>query len=114
MFKESKEICRTLIVALQDDPTIDRPHKCKPVQTWEEREEILSSLKFVDKIVRYCTEDELFNLLKSIDYDVRILGSDYRNKPFNGDSLGKPVYFCNREHTYSLTDLKKKIVASMK
>jgi glycerol-3-phosphate cytidylyltransferase len=114
MFREAKEVCEILIVALQDDPTLDRPQKCKPVQTWEEREEILSSLKFVDEIVRYSTEKELFDLLKSFKYDVRILGADYYGKPFNGDSLEKPVYFCRRDHEYSLTDLKKKIFDSMK
>jgi glycerol-3-phosphate cytidylyltransferase len=114
MFKEAKEVCETLIVALQDDPTIDRPHKCKPVQTWEEREEILSSLKFIDKIVRYSTENELFSLLCTIDYDVRILGADYCGKSFNGDVLGKPVHFCKREHAYSLTALKQKIADSMR
>jgi len=114
MFKEAKQICETVIVALQDDPTIDRPQKCKPVQTWEEREEILSSLKFIDEIVRYSTEKELFDLLSELEYDVRILGSDYHGKSFNGDVLEKSVYFCNRDHEYSLTKLKKKICSSMK
>lgn len=113
MFKESKEICKFLIVALQDDPTIDRPHKCKPVQTWEEREEILSSIKYIDQILRYNTETDLSNLLESTSHDVRILGEDYIGKTYNGDHLKKNVYFCKRSHSYSTTQLKKKIFDSM-
>lgn len=113
MFKESKEICEHLIVALQDDPTIDRPHKCKPVQDWEERREILSSIKYVDEILSYSTESELLQLLRSTDYDVRILGSDYTGKDYTGRELEKPAYFCNRKHDYSTTALKRKIAQSI-
>ena len=41
MFIESKKICKFLVIALQDDPTVDRPNKCKPIHTWEERKIIL-------------------------------------------------------------------------
>ncbi len=113
MFRESKAICSNLIVALQDDPTIDRPSKCKPVQSWEERSEILKALRYVDDVVYYNTEEDLRRLLSRVNFDVRILGSDYVSKRFTGDELGKPVYFCNRDHSYSLTDLKKKIARSI-
>jgi len=113
MFKESKENCAYLIVALQDDPTIDRPNKCKPVQTFDERKEILQSIRYVDEVIRYSTEVELENLLSSTIHDVRILGADYLEKPFTGDFLNKHVYYCKRNHGYSLTALKKKIAISM-
>lgn len=113
MFQESKAICKSLIVALQDDPTVDRPAKCKPVQSWQERAEVLRSIRYVDEVVYYNTEKELRRLLSSVEFDVRILGSDYLGKRFTGDELGKPVYFCNRDHSYSLTDLKERIAESM-
>jgi len=114
MFKESKAICEYLIVALQDDPTVDRPTKCKPVQTWSERKEILESIKFIDEIVRYNSEKDLLAILDSINYDVRILGDDYREKNYTGKSLNKPVYFCQRNHAYSTTKLKTLISESLK
>jgi glycerol-3-phosphate cytidylyltransferase len=113
MFKEARNVCDHLTIALQDDPTIDRPQKCKPVQTWEERSEILLSIRFVDQVARYSTERDLRVLLGSTPYDVRILGSDYVGKRFTGDDLEKEVYYCSRSHGYSLTDLKRKIVSSM-
>ena len=113
MFKESKENCAYLIVALQDDPTIDRPNKCKPVQTFDERKEILQSIRYVDEVIRYSTEKELLELLKTTLYDIRFLGGDYVGKSFTGDILGKSVYYCERNHSYSLTSLKKNIAISM-
>jgi glycerol-3-phosphate cytidylyltransferase len=112
MFREAKEkACRHLIVALQDDPTIDRPQKCKPVQSWIERKEILESLKWVDEVLYYNTERDLIDLLQKHRWylDVRILGSDYLGKKFTGDEFGIPVYYCKRDHDYSLTELKRKI-----
>lgn len=114
LFEDAKNnACNYLIVALQGDPTIERPYKCKPVQTIEERKYILESIRYVDEVVHYNTEDELLNLLKNANHDVRILGSDYKNNNFTGKSLKKEVYYHKRDHEYSLTDLKKKITEQM-
>jgi len=109
MFKESKKICEYLIIALQDDPTIERSSKCKPVHTLEERKEILSALKHVDDVVTYTSENELYELLKNLEYDVRILGIEYKEKNYTGKDLNKPVYWLDRPHAYSTTSLKEKI-----
>jgi glycerol-3-phosphate cytidylyltransferase len=114
MFDDAKAVCKFLIVALQDDPTIDRPDKCKPVQSWDDRRDILLSLRQVDKVIPYNTEKDLRRLLSATEFDVRILGSDYIGKRFTGDDLQKPVFYCNRDHGHSLTDLKRKISESLK
>ena len=112
MFEDARaNACNYLVVALQSDPTIDRPEKSKPVQTVEEREYILKSIKYVNEVIHYNTEEELLDLLKSFDYDVRILGSDYNipGKKYTGSDLSKPVYFHDRGTKYSATDLKQRI-----
>ena len=115
MFCDAKEnACDYLIVALQDDPTIDRPEKCKPVQSFSDRKEVLQAIRYIDCIVEYSTEHELFELLSTLDYDVRILGTDYKNKSYTGDTLNKPVYYHTRDHGYSTTSLKESIYDSMK
>jgi len=118
MFEDAKEnACDKLIIALQGDPTIERPHKCKPVQSIDEREYILRSIKFVDDIVHYNTEKDLLDILETIEWHVRIIGTDYKNIDYTGkfleEKLGKTVYFHKRDHEYSLTDLKKKIMEQM-
>lgn len=118
LFEDAKKnACNFLIVALQGDPTIERPYKCKPVQTVKEREYILRSLRYVDEVVHYSTEEELLNLLVTTDWDIRIIGTDYKNIDYTGKylekELNKSVYFHKRDHEYSLTDLKKKIMEQM-
>ena len=110
MFKDAKSVCKLLVVALQGDPTIDRPEKCKPVQSLEDRREILEALRYVDHIETYNTEEDLLRLLQSVPYDVRILGSDYADKKdFTGVELKKPIYYHKRDHSYSTSKLKEMI-----
>ena len=109
MFKDAKTSCEVLVVALQGDPTIDRPHKCLPVQSLEERREVLEALVYVNHIETYNTEKELLELLRNTPHDVRILGTDYVNKPFTGDCLKKPIYFHERDHDFSTTKLKEAV-----
>ena len=112
MFEDAKKnACNYLVVALQSDPTVDRQEKTKPVQTVEEREYILKSIKYINEVIHYTTEKEFLDILTNFDYDVRILGSDYqsRDKNFTGSSLNKDIYFHNRSHSYSASDLKKRI-----
>ena len=108
--KDAAEVCDFLIVGLQTDPTIDRPlTKNTPIQTLEERKIQLEAVRYIDDIHVYDTEDSLIELLKLVKPDIRILGSDYEGKPFTGDFLNIPIYFHERKHDYSTTNLRKMI-----
>ena len=114
MFEDAKNnACNYLIIALQSDPTIERPEKCKPVQTAGEREYILKSIRYIDEVIHYNTEKELLAIIKKIEYNVRVIGSDYRNVEFTGSDHEKEIYYHERNHPYSLTDLKNKITKQM-
>ena len=114
MLQDARDQCDYLIVGLQEDPTIDRPNtKNKPIQTLEERYIMLSAVRFIDEIMIYKTEDDLYSYLKKNKPDIRILGSDYDipDKRFTGDDLNIPIYFHERNHNYSSTNLRGKIVS---
>ena len=115
MFKDAKlNACDYLIVALQSDPTIDRPDKNECVQPVEQRAEILQSINYIDKIIFYDTEDSLYRLLEKTEYHVRILGTDYAEKDYTGKNLDPAVYFHRRDHDISTSAIKDKIVQAAK
>ena len=94
--------------------SFDRPEKCKPVQSLDDRVEILEAIKYIDKIVTYNTEKELDEILGTEKYDVRILGSDYRSiEDYTGAHYEKPVHLIERNHNFSTTDIKLRISKSM-
>lgn len=114
MLKEAKQQCDYLIVGLQTDPTIDRPHKNKPVQSVFERFVQVQACKYVDEIVPYATEAELLDILRSYPIDVRIIGEEYRNQQFTGFDLPIAAYFNSRQHSFSTTELRGRILAAEK
>ena len=117
MFEEAKTQCDYLIVALHSDPTIDRPDtKNKPIMSVHERMIILKGIKYIDEILTYDTEVDLYNLLKEnkLDIDVRILGVEYKGKQFTGHDLPLPVYFNPRDHGFSTTELRERVYEAEK
>lgn len=118
MLREAKTQCNHLIAALQTDPTIDRSEKNKPIQTLVERYIQLSAVKYVDEIICYATESDLEDILSMFPIDVRILGDEYKNKDFTGRELCKKrgirLYFNTREHRFSSTDLRERVVKNAK
>lgn len=110
MLKEAKSKCDFLIVGLQVDPTLDRPHKHKPVQSIYERWLQLSAVKYVDQIIPYDSESSLLDLLHSTEIDIRFVGEDYfPNKHFTGRELDIPIVYTSRQHSFSSTELRKRI-----
>ena len=111
MLKDAKEQCDYLIVGLQTDPTIDRPDtKNKPIQSLEERLIQLRAVRYVDEIRIYSTESDLRDMLCEIWPSVRILGSDYITKDnFTGCGYDIPIYYHERNHNYSSSELRKKL-----
>jgi glycerol-3-phosphate cytidylyltransferase len=113
MFKEMKQNCDCLIILLHTDPSIERPHKLKPILSDDERKELLLSIKYIDDVIRYTYEEQLLDLLTVGEFDIRFLGDDYIGKPFTGDNLKIPIHYLNRDHGWSTTKFKKLIAASL-
>lgn len=112
MFKEMKKNCTVLIVLLHTDPSIERPHKLKPILSPDERKELLESIRYVDDVIRYTYEEQLYDLLKVGEFNLRFLGDDYKDKSFTGDDLNIPIHYLNRDHGWSTTKFKKLISES--
>lgn len=111
MFKEAKEHCNHLTIALHENPSIVRPQKLSPIHTIDERKEILNSIKYVDDIVVYQKEETFLNYLN--DYDVRFLGDDYLDGSYTGKNIPIEIVWLNRSHGYSTSKLKQKIFNSV-
>lgn len=112
MFKECKTHCNYLTVALHVDPSVERSAKLKPVQSANERKEILLSMKDVDDVILYYDEDQFHNFLKYGNYQFRFLGEDYLDGSYTGKDIDINIIFVDRKHQYSTTELKRKITKS--
>lgn len=113
LLREASEQCDELWVGLHTDPTIDRPEKNKPIQTTFERYTQLAAVQFVSGIIPYDTEKDLLNLLATVPYDVRFIGSDYINKEITGEDIcsarGMRIVYIDRFHDWSSSGLRERI-----
>ena len=114
MFEDAKNYCGHLTVALHENPSTERDNKLQPIQTVEERKMILLGMKNVDDVVTYKREEQFHDYLKSGDYHVRFLGTDYMTKKYTGSDIPITIVWLDREnHAYSTTRLKKQIYQSV-
>ena len=113
MLKMEKELCDYLKVALQVDPTVDRPgSKNKPIQSIYERYVQLQACKYVDEILVYETEFDLLQLLMTQTIHVRFLSDEYLNRDFTGKQWcidnGIELHYHKRQHIYGSSELRKR------
>ena len=110
MLEEAKTVCDYLIVCIQSDPSLDREEKNKPVQSIIEREIQVSGCRYVDEVIIYDTEVDLLNIIDEVDWDVRILGEEYKDKDFTGrDQTLERCYFNKRPYTFSSSELRERV-----
>lgn len=117
MLSEAKNHCDYLICGLQTDPTIDRPEtKNRPIQSIVERQIQLAACRYVDEVVVYQTEQDLCDLLLILPVDVRVLGVEYQQTEFSGYEecmmRGIELVFNSRDHSFSSSSLRKRVVAA--
>lgn len=108
-FEEAKRHCDKFLIFLQKDPSEHRKSKYKPVVPLYERYKTLKSIKYIDEIYVYQTEEELYDLIQFFKPDIRILGEDYIGKSFTGDDLPPKVIYTTRSHGWSTTRIKDMI-----
>jgi glycerol-3-phosphate cytidylyltransferase len=113
MLKMERDLCDYLKVALQVDPTIDRPGvKNKPIQSIYERYVQLQACKYVDEILVYSTEFDLLQLIMTQKIDIRFLSEEYLNRDFTGKDYciknGIELHYHKRGHIYSSSELRRR------
>lgn len=113
MLDECKLHCDFLYVGIITDPTTDRPWKNKPIQSVFERYAQVVSHRAVDEVVPLEGEADLDLALRSLPIDIRFVGEDYRDKDFTGKQtckeLGIEIYYNNRAHGLSSTELRRRV-----
>lgn len=115
MLSDAKLYCNHLTVALHVDPSVERSHKLQPVQSVEERTEILRSIKYIDDVVTYKVEEQYLDYLRGGEYNLRFLGTDYKTSAYTGQDIPIDIIWLDREsHEYSSTKLKTQIYESIK
>jgi cytidyltransferase-like protein len=106
MFQFAKQQCDHLIVAIDCDSRVKQLKGLeRPINNQVDRTELLLSVKYVDEVRLFTDEEELIDLIKLIQPDIMIVGSDYRDKRVIGSQHAKKLIFFDRIEGYSTSKI---------
>ena len=95
-----------LYVAIDTDERIkEKKGEHRPFHNIMERKEMLESIVFVDKVFKFDSDEELITLIRAINPDVYVIGSDYKDKPIVGMEYLRNIVFIPRIEKFSTTKI---------
>ena len=115
ILKKAKEQCECLIVGVSTDELVQNYKNKLPVIPFEERVEIVKSIKYVDKVVAQENRDK-YSAWENLQFDVMFVGDDWKgNKLFEEleykfKSVGVDIVYFPYTQGTSSTILRKKII----
>ena len=93
-----------LLVAIDTDTRIEyNKGKGRPFNKLSIRKRLMMSLKPVNSVAVFNTDQELVDLIRRFEPDIMVKGSDWKGKPIIGEEYCKKVIFYERTNGESTT-----------
>lgn len=100
----AKSLGDRLFVAIDSDRRVrELKGNSRPINSSDERKEMLLALKSVDEVETFDTDEELRMWIKQIRPYIMVVGSDYKDKPVIGSEHARHLIFYDRIKEYSST-----------
>lgn len=109
--EEANKLQNCLVfVGLDSDIRIkNNKGKDRPINNEISRVSMMLSLKFVDGVFVFDTDEELENIIKDINPTKMIIGDDYKNKKVIGKEYAKELVFFPKVQDFSTSNIIKNI-----
>jgi rfaE bifunctional protein nucleotidyltransferase chain/domain len=110
--------CRTLsdhiglpfFVGIDSDSRVsEMKGRFRPINSHDDRAEILMSIKGIDRVYIYNNENELNSILKDVAPHTMVIGDDYRGKKVVGAEHSKNILYFPKISAYSTSNSIKKM-----
>jgi len=110
---KAKDLGDILLIGLNTDDSVKRlKGNNRPIKNQQERSVLLASLQFVDGIILF-NEDTPYDLIKKIEPDILVKGSDYKKEEIVGADVikntGGEIITIDFLEGYSTTSILDKI-----
>ena len=112
LFKYAKSLGNFLVIGIDSDKRVStNKGQNRPINNQDIRKYMLLSLKYVDEVFIFDCDDELKSLVKTINPDIMIIGSDWEGKTIIGSEYAKEIKFFKRIQKFSTTKIIKNITS---
>lgn len=111
MLEYAKSLGDYLLVCIDTDSRVtELKGPTRPINNQTDRAFMLNSLKCVDAVWFFNSEEELEYILETYQPDIMVKGSDYRGKQVVGSHLCKEIKYYELVPNYSTTNTIKNII----
>ena len=111
MLKYARSLGDELIVAIDSDSRVkSKKGLTRPINSSIIRKEILNAIRYVDRVYIFNSDDELFNLVKTISPYIMVIGSDWKDNKVIGSEHAHKIEFFKRMEEYSTTKTIENII----
>ena len=114
ILKRAKEQCDFLIVGVSTDEVVEKYKKKTPIIPFEDRIEIISAIKYVDRVVAQTSMDKM-QAFNELHFDAIFHGSDWKGSDMYNkivedfSAVGVDVVFLPHTSGISSTIIKEKM-----
>ena len=106
LFKYARSLGNYLIVAIDSDERVKKMKGSdRPFNNQNDRKFMLESLKYINDVEIFDSDEELCLLTKQLKPTIMIVGSDWKGKQIIGSKYAKEVRFFDRIGDYSTTKI---------
>lgn len=96
----------TVRVGIDTDSRVrEKKGEGRPYNGIEDRMEFIRSIRFVDSVVSFDTDDTLIGSIKEWEPDILVIGDDYRHQPIIGIEYVPQVMFFEKIKDKSSTNI---------
>jgi rfaE bifunctional protein nucleotidyltransferase chain/domain len=94
LFRYAKSLGDKLVVGIDSDKRVKSlKGESRPINNQSIRKYFLESIKYIDHVIIFDSEDELISQIKNLNIETIVVGSDYKNRKVIGEDIAKVVFF---------------------
>lgn len=95
-----------LMVAVDSDERVRKlKGSSRPFNKVEDRIEFLASLRCVDIVTKFTTDEQMITLMKNWKTDIMVKGADWKGKPIVGEDVVKEIRYFDIVEGKSTTNI---------
>ena len=109
LFEYAKSLGDQLIVGIDSDKRVkelkgnSRPFNCET-----DRKKMLESIKYIDQVFIFETQEEMCDILRYNSIDIIVIGDEYKHRQVTGSNIVKEVIYFPKITGYSTTSILDK------
>tara|TARA_B100001094_G_C17950493_1_gene680291 strand:- start:259 stop:675 length:417 start_codon:yes stop_codon:yes gene_type:complete len=107
----AKSLGEYVVVGIDSDERVRKMKgRTRPINNLMDRAHMLANLKAVDEVRFFGSDRELENLVKEVEPDIMVVGSDWKGKSVIGSYWAADLHFFDRVGDYATTKTIKNII----